>query len=83
MSGPSEKASGWGGDSNAEWLDLAAETARIGTWEFDLEQGTGIISEQCAEIIGYPKALRGQLVRFNDWLSLMRPEDRKRIDASL
>ncbi len=59
MSGPSEKEAGWGGDSNAEWLELAAEAAHIGTWEFDLEQGTGFISEQCAEIIGYPKALRG------------------------
>jgi PAS domain S-box-containing protein len=82
MKGPSEKESGWGGDSNAEWLDLAAETASIGTWEFDLEQGTGFISEQCAEIIGYPKALRGQLVQFDNWLSFMRPEDRKRINQA-
>jgi hypothetical protein len=50
MNDPSESRSGWGGDSNAEWMNLTAEAAEIGTWEFDLEQGTGFVSERCAEI---------------------------------
>jgi len=41
MDGPSESRSGWGGDSNAEWMNLAVEAADIGTWEFDLEQRDG------------------------------------------
>jgi hypothetical protein len=52
MDAPFEEGSRWGGDSNAEWMTLAAEVAGIGTWEFDLEQGTGFISERCSEIMG-------------------------------
>ena len=45
-----ESKSRWGGDSYAEWMNLAVEVAEIGTWEFDLDQGTGFISQRCSEI---------------------------------
>jgi PAS domain S-box-containing protein len=69
----------WGGDSNVEWLSLAVEATGIGTWEFDLEQGTGFISERCAEIMGYPKIPPGQLIRFEEWLSMIHWDDRGRV----
>jgi PAS domain S-box-containing protein len=79
MDGPAQTDSRWGGDSNAEWMNLVLETTAIGTWEFDLEQGTGFISERCAEIIGYGKVSQGQLIQFEDWLSVIRWEDRRRV----
>ena len=73
-----ESKSRWGGDSNAEWMSLAVEAAEIGTWEFDLDQGTGFISQRCSEIMGYPNASESQVVRFEDWLSMLPWQDRKR-----
>ncbi len=80
MDGPAESESRWGGDSNAEWMNLAVESTGIGTWEFDLEQGTGFISQRCAEIMGYPKISQSKLLQFEDWLSMMRWDDRRRVD---
>ena len=78
MDSSAESEASWGGDSNAEWMSLAVETAGIGTWEFDLEEGTGFISERCSEVMGYPKDAQ-RLIRFEDWLSMMHQEDRKRV----
>jgi hypothetical protein len=61
MHDPSESEARWGGDSNAEWMNLAVETADLGTWEFNLEEGTGFISERCAEIIGTRKFRKARL----------------------
>jgi PAS domain S-box-containing protein len=69
----------WGGDSNAEWMNLAVESAGIGVLEFDLEQGTGFFSEEAIEILGYSKNSRPPLVQYEDWLSMMRPEDRRHL----
>jgi len=79
MNSLSETELQWGGDSNAEWVSLAVETTGVGTWEFDLEQGTGFISERCAEIMGYPSSSAVQLIRFEDWLSRINWADRRRI----
>ncbi len=78
MVSSSESEASWGGDSNAEWVTLAVETAGIGTWEFDLEEGTGFVSDRCSEVMGYPKGAQ-RLIRFEDWLSMMHQEDRKRV----
>ena len=78
MDSPLESESGWGGDSNAEWMNLAVEVAEIGTWEFDLEQGTGFISQRCSEIMGFPDTSESQLVRFEDWISMLPWQERKR-----
>jgi PAS domain S-box-containing protein len=77
MDDPSERRSGWGGDSNAEWMNLTVEAADIGTWEFDLERGTGFVSERCAEIMGYPKVWQRGRIQFSDWLSMINWEDRR------
>lgn len=82
MHDASESGSRWGGDSNAEWMNLAVETTGLGTWEFDLEEGTGFISERCAEIMGYPKISQSQVIRFEDWLSMMHWEDRRRVNQA-
>ncbi len=82
MESLSDTDSQWGGDSNAEWMNLAVETTGVGTWEFDLEQGTGFISERCAEIMGFPLSRAGQLIRFEDWLSRINRADRRRIDQA-
>jgi PAS domain S-box-containing protein len=82
MESLTETESLWGGDSNAEWMNLAVETTGVGTWEFDLEQGTGFISDRCAEIMGYPASLAGRLIRFEDWLSRIDWADRRRIDQA-
>jgi PAS domain S-box-containing protein len=82
MESLTESESQWGGDSNAEWMNLAVETTGVGTWEFDLEQGTGFISDRCAEIMGYPPSLTGRLVRFEDWLSRIDWADRRSIDQA-
>jgi PAS domain S-box-containing protein len=82
MDDPAESRSGWGGDSNAEWMSLTAEAADIGTWEFDLEQGTGFVSERCAQIMGYPKAWQRGMIQFSDWLSMINSENRRRVNQA-
>jgi PAS domain S-box-containing protein len=82
MESSSETESPWGGDSNAEWMSLAVETTGVGTWEFDLEQGTGFISERCAEVMGFPLSSAGRLIQFEDWLSRINSADRRRIDQA-
>ncbi|MBV8375883.1 MAG: PAS domain-containing sensor histidine kinase, partial [Verrucomicrobia bacterium] len=82
MDGVFESQTGWGGDSNTEWMNLVVETASIGTWEFDLEQGTGFISERCAEIMGFSAISKQQLIRFEDWLSMIPWADRRRVNLA-
>jgi PAS domain S-box-containing protein len=82
MESSSETESPWGGDSNAEWMSLTVETTGVGTWEFDLEQGTGFISERCAEVMGFPLSSAGRLIQFEDWLSRINSADRRRIDQA-
>ena len=81
MAGCFESESRWGGDSAAEWMNLAVEATGIGIWEFDLDEGTGFISERCAEIMGYPQIAENQSIRFDEWLSLI-DGDRERIDQA-
>ena len=78
MDGPSENQS----RRDVEWLNLAVEATGIGTWEFDLEQGTGFVSERCAEIMGYPEISHSQSIRFDEWLSMIHWEDRRRVDQA-
>ena len=79
MAGCFESESRWGGDSAAEWMNLAVEATGIGIWEFNLDEGTGFISERCAEIMGYAQIAQNQSIRFDEWLSLINTEDRERI----
>ena len=78
MDWPSENAS----RRDLEWLNLAVEATGIGTWEFDLEQGTGFVSERCAEIMGYPELSHSRPIRFDEWLSMINWEDRRRVNQA-
>ena len=78
MDWPSENQS----RRDLEWLNLAVEATGIGTWEFDLEQGTGFVSERCAEIMGYPELSHSQSIRFDEWLSMIHWEDRRRVNQA-
>ena len=78
MDGPSENQS----RRDVEWLNLAVEATGIGTWEFDLEQRTGFVSERCAEIMGYPELSHNQSIRFDEWLSMIHWEDRRRVNQA-
>jgi PAS domain-containing protein len=82
MDSPQESRARWAGDPNAEWMNLVVEVAEIGTWEFDLNQGTGFVSQRCSEIMGFPKASESQLVRFEDWLAILPWQDRKRFQQA-
>jgi PAS domain S-box-containing protein len=83
MDNPLESKSRRAGDSDAEWMNLAMEVAELGTWEFDLEQGTGFISQRCSEIMGFPKISEdSQPVRFEDWLAMLPMQDRKRFQQA-
>jgi PAS domain S-box-containing protein len=82
MDSPLESKARWVGDPNAEWMNLAMEAAEIGTWEFDLNQGTGFVSQRCSEIMGFPEASERQLVRFEDWLAMLPWQDRKRFQQA-
>ena len=64
MHDPSESESRWGGDSNAEWMSLAVETADLGTWEFDLEQGTGLHLRAVRRDNGIPENFAGPVDSF-------------------
>ncbi len=79
MAGRSESESRWGGNSDVEWMKLAVEATGIGTWEFNLEEGIGFISDRCAEIMGCPELSQGQPVRFEEWLAMIQWENRRRV----
>jgi PAS domain S-box-containing protein len=77
MDSPLESKSRWDENPYAEWMNLAVEVAEIGTWDFDLDQGTGSVSQRCSEIMGFPKISGSQQVRFEDWLAMLPWRDRK------
>jgi PAS domain S-box-containing protein len=77
MDSPLESKSRWDENPYAEWMNLAVEVAEIGTWDFDLDQGTGSVSQRCSEIMGFPKISGTQQVRFEDWLAMLPWRDRK------
>ena len=82
MDSSAESEASWGGDSNAEWMSLAVETAGIGTWEFDLEAGDGFYLRALFGDNGIPKDFP-KVDSFEDWLSMMHQEDRRRVLSSL
>jgi PAS domain S-box-containing protein len=82
MDSPLESKSRWAGDPYAEWMNLAVEVAEIGTWQFDLDKGTGFISQRCSEIMGFPESSASQLMCFEDWLAMLPWQDRTRFQQA-
>lgn len=61
-------------------LDLALDSAQIGTWDFDLTANTLIWDNRTRDIFGVPQ--RGD-VSYDVFLSRVHAEDRERADAAV
>mgnify|MGYP001115451520 CR=1 FL=1 len=60
-------------------LELALDASRIGVWEMDVKKGTVIWDDRLYEIYGLTKSSKPQ--RYDDWSTLIHPEDRERAEA--
>ena len=61
-----------------ERLQLALESAQMGTWDFDFQNQDRIISHRTAAMLGFdPNDVTQTTV--NSWLSLVHPDDRHKI----
>ncbi|MBI2686721.1 MAG: response regulator [Acidobacteria bacterium] len=65
----------------SERLRLALESAREGTWDWDLESGVLICSEVLVSMLGHPEELLNGPRAV--WLRLVHPDDHAKIQASL
>ena len=63
-----------------ERLRQVQEAARIGSFEFDRRTNKAIASPEYLELYGLPENLSG-FFSYEDWLALVHPEDRARIEA--
>jgi PAS domain S-box-containing protein len=59
---------------------LAAETAGVGMWEWDLREGQSIWNTRCREMFGYPAQSD---ISSADVLSRVHPADRERVEHLL
>jgi PAS domain S-box-containing protein len=65
----------------SERLRLALESAREGTWEWDLSTGGFHCSEVLLNMLGFGDAFSS--VTREDWLALVHPDDMHRISSAL
>ncbi len=63
-----------------ERLRMALRAAAAGTWDFDVERGQAVWSEQCCALHGSPPA---DQVSYEAWIALIHPDDRARTDSAL
>jgi PAS domain S-box-containing protein len=63
-----------------ESLRLTLESARIGTWDWDLSTGELTCSPRCLEMFGIPRETPMTYERF---LEALHPDDRERIDRAV
>ena len=61
-------------------LRLALETARLGSWEWDLATGAMLASSECCKAFDLPF---GRHLTRNDFLSRVHPEDRPDVEQKL
>jgi two-component system CheB/CheR fusion protein len=64
-----------------EFLRLAVEAGRIGTWEIDLQTDQSTLSPIMAGMLGYPA--REMTVPRSEWLELVAEEDRPGLEAAI
>ncbi len=64
--------------SLAERLGLATRALGAGVWEHDLQAGTLVLDERIHELYGF---LPGEPVRYQDWASMVEPEDLPKVEA--
>jgi PAS domain S-box-containing protein len=60
---------------------LAQEVADIGTWDWDIDLGITNCSRTYFRLYGLPEARHAP--SHDEWLALIHPEDRERVDADL
>jgi two-component system, cell cycle sensor histidine kinase and response regulator CckA len=60
---------------------LAQKAAKLGAWERDLSTDTIMISGEYTNIYGLPN--NPTSLKFAEWLSLIHPEDRERVQGSI
>ena len=61
-------------------LELAISSARLGTWSYDLKNGTGKWSDRCYAIWGYD---RDSVPSMDRWRACIHPDDRAGVDTAL
>ncbi|MCL2635640.1 MAG: PAS domain S-box protein, partial [Betaproteobacteria bacterium] len=59
-------------------LQEAQAIAYLGSWRIDIASGTGVWSDEAYRIIGKP---RGSAVSTDDYVALIHPEDRARVEG--
>ena len=60
-----------------ETLDLALESARVGSWEWDLRSGRAGYDDRWARTLGH--WTEGREPRASDWEGLLHPDDKPRV----
>jgi len=60
-------------------LKLAEEAAGLGVWDWSVPSGGITCSEQCCRIFGLPASRTS--MSYVEWLTLVHPEDRDRVQA--
>ena len=63
-----------------EELQLAVDTARLGTWRFHLDSGLIEVSGRCREMFG---GSADRLATYANWLAMVHPDDRDRVSAAV
>jgi two-component system, chemotaxis family, CheB/CheR fusion protein len=64
-----------------EFLRLAVEAGRIGTWEIDLQTDQAVLSPTMAEMLGHPASTL--TMPRSAWFDLVAPDDRARAEAAI
>jgi hypothetical protein len=66
---------------NNEWLTLALEAAKMGSWDWDLPTGKIVWTTYHESILGYEP---GTLMRtYQDWRDRVHPDDLTRVETSV
>jgi PAS domain S-box-containing protein len=66
---------------NSEWLNLALDAAKMGSWDWDLIQNQILWSPYHEEIFGYESGTPQR--SYQDWLSRIHPEDLPQVQACM
>lgn len=63
-------------------LNLATESAMVGLWDWEIEEGTTIINRQWAEMLGYQME-ELEPIGVHTWMKLVHPEDLNRVQNAM
>jgi PAS domain S-box-containing protein len=66
---------------NSEWLNLALDAAKMGSWDWDLTRNQILWSPYHEEIFGYEPGTPQR--SYQDWLNRIHPEDLPQVQACM